>query len=488
MTLALPSAWEQVRVAVVGDLMLDRYWSGTTRRISPEAPVPVVHVEESEARPGGAGNVALNIAALGAQASLAAPSGDDEAADELTQALVAAGVECRLERIAAAQTITKLRIISRHQQLLRLDFEAPFPGFDGAALARLAQPLLGAADVLLLSDYAKGALPDPQRLIGSARAAGLPVLIDPKGRDYQRYRGATLLTPNLTEFESVVGACCSPAQIAERAGALARELAIEALLVTRGEAGMTLAPAEGAPVHLPTRAREVFDVTGAGDTVIATLAVGLAAGMELAAAAALANTAAGVVVGKLGTATVTQAELRTAFAAASGGSGGAESPGGVRGVVDEPGLINAVRSARAVGERVVMTNGCFDLLHAGHVDYLQRARQCGDRLVVAINDDASVRRLKGATRPIVPLAQRAAVLAGLAAVDWVVPFSEETPARLIAAVQPDLLVKGGDYQPHEIAGADAVTAAGGRVEVLPFVDGASTSTLIERIQRLASSR
>lgn len=463
-----------VRIAVAGDLMLDRYWYGATGRISPEAPVPVVHVDAAEERPGGAGNVALNAVALGAGATVLGPTGADEAGERLAELLRGAGVACRLQPVDGAATITKLRVISRHQQLLRLDFERGFPGFGAEAMAALAAPLLEASDVLVLSDYAKGALPDPQALIGAARRAGVPVLVDPKGRDYARYRGATLLTPNLAELEAVVGRCADAAEIAERAGALAAELGLEAVLVTRGEAGMTLARPGADPVHLPTRAREVFDVTGAGDTVIATLAAALGAGAALPDAAALANAAAGVVVGKLGTATVTPAELRAAL-----GEGGS-APG--RGAVDEAGLLAAVERARAAGERIVMTNGCFDLLHAGHVDYLARARERGDRLIVAVNDDASVARLKGPQRPVVPLAQRLGVLAGLEAVDWVVPFSEDTPERLIAAVRPDLLVKGGDYRPEAIAGYAAVTAAGGAVEVLPLLEGASTTGLIERIR------
>ncbi|MFP4129416.1 MAG: bifunctional D-glycero-beta-D-manno-heptose-7-phosphate kinase/D-glycero-beta-D-manno-heptose 1-phosphate adenylyltransferase HldE [Halorhodospira sp.] len=461
------------RVLVAGDLMLDRYWHGGTHRISPEAPVPVVRVDDIEERPGGAANVALNIAALGGRAQVLGPTGSDAGADRLGDLLAEAGVGHDLHRVAGAETISKLRVVSRHQQLIRLDFERGFPGFDHDAMAALLAPQLGAADCLILSDYAKGALSEPAELIAAARRAGVPVLVDPKGRDYTRYRGATLLTPNLAELEAVVGPCPDAEAIARHGAALAAELALDAVLVTRGEAGMTLALRDGAPVHLPTRAREVFDVTGAGDTVIATLATALGAGVGLADAAALANLAAGVVVGKLGTATVAPQELE----AAMGGE-----PAGGRGVVDEPALLAAVGRARAAGERLVMTNGCFDLLHAGHVDYLQRARERGDRLIVAVNDDASVARLKGADRPLTPLAQRMAVLAALDAVDWVVPFSEDTPARLIEAVRPDRLVKGGDYRPEEIAGYDAVTEAGGSVEVLPMVPGASTSGLIERIR------
>lgn len=478
--LARPGADAGPRVLVLGDLMLDRYWHGATQRISPEAPVPVVHVGGIEERPGGAGNVALNAVALGAPVTLVGPVGDDEAGDRLQGLLEEAGVACCFHREAHAPTITKLRILSRHQQLIRLDFEDGFPGMPADALDAAFEAALEAADVVVLSDYAKGALPHPRALIRRARAAGKPVLVDPKGRDYARYEGATLITPNLTEFRAVVGEPEDEDDLGARAAALAARLGVDAVLVTRGEHGMTLAEATGRAAHLKARAREVFDVTGAGDTVIATLAVALGAGAGRADAAAWANAAAGVVVGKLGTATVTPAELRAALEGP--GHEAAASRDGADGVLDEAALGDAVAAARARGERIVMTNGCFDLLHSGHIDYLERARALGDRLVVAVNDDASVGRLKGDGRPVVDLEGRLRVLAALGCVDWVVPFAEDTPARLIEAVAPDVLVKGGDYRPEEIAGHDAVTAAGGEVKVLDFVPGRSTSDLVARIR------
>ncbi|MFO8004992.1 bifunctional D-glycero-beta-D-manno-heptose-7-phosphate kinase/D-glycero-beta-D-manno-heptose 1-phosphate adenylyltransferase HldE [Thioalkalivibrio sp.] len=477
MKVSLPS-FDQARVLVIGDLMLDRYWHGGTDRISPEAPVPVVHVRDIEQRPGGAGNVALNLAALGGHADLVGVTGEDEAASELAGLLEGAGVNCHFRRQPGAATITKLRVISRHQQLIRLDFEDGFPGIHAADLLPQVEPLLAGSGAVVLSDYAKGALRDPQPLIKAARAAGVPVLVDPKGRDFSLYRGATLMTPNLTEFEAVVGRCADEAELVARGEALARDCGIDGLLVTRGEDGMSLIRPGATPVHLGARAREVFDVTGAGDTVIATLAAGLATGLELPQAMALANIAAGIVVAKLGTATVSVAELRRALQ-------DQEQTG--RGVLTEDELLRAVADARVHGERIVMTNGCFDLLHAGHVGYLERARSLGDRLIVAVNDDESVRRLKGEGRPVNPVEQRMAVLAGLASVDWVVPFAEDTPARLVGEVLPDRLVKGGDYRPRDIAGHDAVVAHGGRVEILDFLDGCSTSSMIERMRKPSSS-
>jgi D-beta-D-heptose 7-phosphate kinase/D-beta-D-heptose 1-phosphate adenosyltransferase len=468
----------RARLLVAGDLMLDRYWSGGTGRISPEAPVPVVRVEGEEVRPGGAGNVALNAAALGSGVRLLGFTGDDAEARALETALSEGAVDCRFLRDPAIATLVKLRVLSRHQQLIRLDFEDGFAACDADGLGRAFGEELGQADAVVLSDYGKGTLGRIEELIAAARAAGKPVLVDPKGTDFRRYRGATAITPNRAEFEAVVGACASEAELAEKAEALRAELALEALLVTRGERGMTLVRAGGQVSHIATRAREVFDVTGAGDTVIATLAAALASGEGWEHAVALANLAAGVVVGRLGTVSVTPAELRRAHLAEQGG----------RKVVAEDELLTVLEDARAHGERVVMTNGCFDLLHAGHVAYLQEAAELGDRLIVAVNDDASVARLKGPERPVTPLAQRMAVLAGLAAVDWVVAFAEDTPQRLIERVAPDLLVKGGDYRPEDIAGYAAVTDAGGEVVVLPFREGCSSTQIINAMRDLNARR
>jgi D-beta-D-heptose 7-phosphate kinase/D-beta-D-heptose 1-phosphate adenosyltransferase len=327
--------------------------------------------------------------------------------------------------------------------------------------------------VVVLSDYGKGTLQDVSAFIAAAGAAGLPVLVDPKGADFTRYRGATLITPNLSEFEAVVGHCADEGALLARGQQLLAELDLQALLITRGEHGMTLLQRAREPHHLPTQAREVFDVTGAGDTVIATLAAGLGAGLPLDSATQLANTAAGVVVGKLGTATVTTQELALALAAQRTVD---------HGVVGERQLLEAVAASRARGETVVMTNGCFDILHAGHVTYLEEASKLGDRLVVAVNVDETVRALKGTDRPVNPLHNRMHVLAALGCVDWVVPFSEETPERMICEVAPDYLVKGGDNDPDKIPGAKCVREAGGSVAVLTYVDGVSTTRIVDSIR------
>lgn len=473
--------FSRARVLTVGDVMLDLYLTGSAARISPEAPVPVVRVTKEDARIGGAGNVALNVSVLGAASALVGLVGDDAAADRLQSLLTHHAVDSRLLRLAGLRTITKQRVMSRNQQLIRLDYEDAFPPIDAGGLQADVAALLERVDAVILSDYDKGTLRTAGGLIAMARGRGLPVVVDPKGTDFERYRGATILTPNLGEFEAVVGRCETDAQRVERGQRLREQLGLDALLITRSEHGMTLLAAGQPPLHLPARSIEVYDVTGAGDTVVAMLGAALAARAPLAEAVALANVAAGIVVGKLGTATVTPAELRAALR----GTPGAE--GIRRGAHDEAVLTDQIELARLRGERIVMTNGCFDILHPGHVDYLEQARRLGDRLVVAVNDDASVRRLKGAARPVNPLATRLCMLAALACVDWVVAFGEDTPERLICRLLPDVLVKGGDYTEHQIAGADCVKAAGGSVQVLGFVPGHSTTQLIDLIRAGAST-
>tara|TARA_R110002095_G_scaffold209923_1_gene196781 strand:+ start:640 stop:2109 length:1470 start_codon:yes stop_codon:yes gene_type:complete len=466
--------FNQASVLVVGDLMLDRNWQGDTSRISPEAPVPVVHVRDVEDRPGGAGNVALNIAALESAVTVLGYTGSDEAANALRTLLERAHVTCQFKQLAEQPTITKLRILSRHQQLIRLDFEDGFHDLPLEALLSDFTQALAQHDVVILSDYGKGTLASVQPLILAAKAAGKKVLVDPKGDDFTKYRGATLITPNWNEFQAVVGECKTDEDLVSRGLALIKELQLEALLVTRGEKGMTLLQSNQEPVHLPTQAREVFDVTGAGDTVISTLAASLAAGASLTEATVLANQAAGLVVAKLGTATVNQQELKATLHTLDDMR---------RGFVDADELELAINTARINGEKIVLTNGCFDILHPGHVRYLQQARALGDCLIILINDDASVSRLKGPERPINTLETRAEMLSALACVDWVCAFSEDSPREHICRILPDVLVKGGDYQRIEdIEGHDCVAKAGGNTYVLDYVDGCSTTNLIKNIR------
>lgn len=465
--------FNQAKVLVLGDVMLDRYWFGGTNRISPEAPVPVVKVQEIEERAGGAANVAMNIASLNVPVTLHGLVGQDDAGNALDKLLNSHRIQNHCVALKTHPTITKLRILSRHQQLLRLDFEEGFHDVDSQSLLAKLQAEIGAYGALILSDYGKGTLESVQKMIRIAREAKVPVLIDPKGTDFERYRGATLLTPNMAEFEAVVGHCKNDAEIVAKGLKLIADFDLSALLVTRSEKGMTLLRPNQDPFHLPTQAKEVYDVTGAGDTVISVLATAIADGRPYEEACYLANAAAGVVVGKLGTSTVTPSELENAIHHR-------EETG--FGVVAEAELKQIVAAAKQRGEKIVMTNGCFDILHPGHVSYLENARKLGDRLIVAVNSDDSVKRLKGESRPINDLSARMAILAGLASVDWVVPFGEDTPQRLISEILPDLLVKGGDYKPEEIAGSKEVWANGGEVLVLNFENGCSTTNVIKKIQ------
>lgn len=468
--------FNQAKVLVLGDVMLDRYWFGATNRISPEAPVPVVKVQDIEERAGGAANVAMNIASLNVPVALHGLIGQDDAGNALDKLLNSHNIQNHCVALTTHPTITKLRILSRHQQLLRLDFEEGFHNVESRDLLNKLAQNIQDYGALILSDYGKGTLESVQDMIQIARKANVPVLIDPKGTDFERYRGATLLTPNMSEFEAVVGHCKDDDEIVAKGLKMIADFDLTALLVTRSEKGMTLIRPNQAPYHLPTQAKEVYDVTGAGDTVISVLATAIADGRPFEEACYLANAAAGVVVGKLGTSTVSPVELENAIhQRATTGFG----------IVSEAELKAIVEEAKKRGEKIVMTNGCFDILHPGHVSYLENARKLGDRLIVAVNTDYSVKRLKGEARPINDLDARMAVLAGLSSVDWVVAFNEDTPQRLIGEILPNLLVKGGDYKPEEIAGAKEVINNGGEVQVLNFENGCSTTNVIKKIQSLA---
>lgn len=457
-------------VLVVGDVILDRYLHGETSRISPEAPVPVVLVRQTEERPGGAGNVALNISCLGIRVHLVGLTGQDPAADVLLRELDRHSVSCHFLQREDFPTITKLRVISQHQQLIRLDYEQRAGAVENGDMFELFRRQLENAGVVVLSDYAKGSLCRVQDYIAACKSAGINVLVDPKGTDFQRYRGASLLTPNLKEFESVVGQCTHRDDLISKGQNLCRELQLDMLLVTQGENGMTLIPADSEAVHLDAEAREVFDVTGAGDTVIATMAAARVSGYDYVESAMFANRAAGMVVARLGAASVTVEELNRV----------PESVHEHFNTELQASELDAFLAAvRRRGETIVMTNGCFDILHAGHVQYLKEARKLGDHLLVAVNDDASVRRLKGKGRPVNPLTQRMAVLAALKPVDWVIAFSDDTPEALVKRVCPEVLVKGGDYRPDQIAGADYVQANGGIVKIIPLLEGCSSSNIID---------
>ena len=463
--------FSSARILVIGDVMLDRYWSGQAARISPEAPVPVVKVKAIEERVGGAANVALNIAKLGANVTLLGVIGDDADGDQLQRLLCAEGVVCDFIIDEALHTICKLRVMAQHQQLLRIDFEDTPHDFDSSNLIERIEKHLNQNEVVVFSDYGKGTLENVENYISMAKNAGLKTLVDPKGIDYSRYKNADIITPNLGELKAVVGEGEIDTLVKKGRDLLAAQN-IENLLLTRGEAGMSLIDAKST-YSLPAQAKEVFDVTGAGDTVIAVMALGLAIDLPLREAMYLANLAAGIVVGKVGTSTVSTLELTREMHT---------HRDALFGVVSEEELAACMIRSKAHGEKLIMTNGCFDLLHVGHITYLQQAKALGDRLIVAVNSDESVKMLKGDSRPINNLQARMSVLAALECVDWVVAFSEETPERLYSHLLPDVIVKGGDYKPEEVAGGAEVIANGGEVKILSFVDGQSTSQMIARAQ------
>lgn len=465
--------FSKTKILVVGDVMLDQYWSGRAGRISPEAPVPVVKVADENVRAGGAANVALNIADLGAEVNLMGVIGQDNFGQQLNQVLEQAGVSSDWI-YSDSGTICKLRVLSHHQQLIRMDFENAVPEFSAKSLAKLVAGKVAEYDVLVISDYAKGALQFVEEMIQAAKSQNVPVLIDPKGNDFSRYAGATLVKPNQGEFELIVGTCADQDELIEKAKQLIQDIDVDALLVTRSEHGMALIEKDMGSTILKSRAQEVFDVTGAGDTVIATLATAFGSGLTLPTSVKLANEAASIVVRKVGTSTVSKVELEEQVNASMRHQGYAS--------MSEDEVHSLIQIAQSKGERVVFTNGCFDLLHSGHVRYLNEAARQGDRLVVAVNSDESVKALKGDSRPIVGLAGRMELLSALSCVDWVVPFGEETPERLICKLEPDVLVKGGDYKPEEIAGAQCVWDKGGEVAVLSFWEGYSTSHMVDKIQ------
>jgi D-beta-D-heptose 7-phosphate kinase/D-beta-D-heptose 1-phosphate adenosyltransferase len=470
--------WSPARVLVVGDIMLDKYVWGQVVRISPEAPVPIVRVEHRTETPGGAANVAMNLAGLGVSAMVAGFCGDDEDGRQLEQLLKQARVEHCLVRTAIAPTVSKTRLMSGHQQLLRLDVERKIDATDAAHAELLAAALnlAARADAIILSDYAKGTLTAAlcRLLIQAGRKRRIPVLVDPKGQDFLRYQGATTICPNLQELALALNRPPEDIQalFAEAQSCLA-SWGVDYLTVTMGDPGIAVLRPESI-AHAPARARQVFDVSGAGDTVVATLAAGLASRVPIEEAVKLANLAAGVVVGKVGTVAIQGHELMAELA-----SGGAPPEEGK--ILDRGQLLTRLAAWRANGDAVVLTNGCFDLLHFGHVTLLEAARREGRRLVVAINSDASVRRLKGAGRPLMGQGERARMLAALTAVDAVVVFEEDTPLECILSTRPDVLVKGGDYAESQVVGEREIATWNGRVKIVPLVPGCSTSNLVEHI-------
>jgi D-beta-D-heptose 7-phosphate kinase/D-beta-D-heptose 1-phosphate adenosyltransferase len=469
--------WRNTRVLVVGDIMLDRYIWGDVERISPEAPVPIVRCGHRTERPGGAANVAMNLVGLGARAALFGFCGDDADALALEKSLHEAGVEAPLTTVSTHPTTSKLRILGGKQQMLRLDTEQT-DGYSAEAYAALlgkVDAALSMTNAVVLSDYAKGVLTEEvcQQVIRAAGRRGIPVLVDPKQHEFTRYRGATIICPNLTELSIAAGIPPQNLDALLAAGqALVPQLGLQCLIATMSEKGIAVLR-EHSRFVAPAAARQVFDVSGAGDTVIATLALAVASRLAMETAAQLANVTAGIVVGKVGTVPVERGELLSSLMP--------EIELHAQEKVLTPEQLKMRAAAwRSAGESVVFTNGCFDLLHVGHITLLEEARREGGRLVVGINSDASVRGLKGPTRPIVGERERGRILAALAAVDAVIVFDEPTPLRLIESLRPDVLVKGGDYRDETIVGAEQVRSWGGRVRIVPTVEGFSTTRLIAR--------
>ena len=460
-----------VHVLVVGDVMLDRYWRADANRISPEAPVPVASIKDTHDRAGGAANVALNISSLGSQATLLGVVGEDAEGVSLQTLLEQNNIHSRLIASDSVRTTSKIRIVSRNQQLIRLDFDDKAQKCNSEISKQFAEAL-GSASIVIFSDYGKGVLSDAQSMIQMAQDAGKRIIVDPKGNDFSIYKNASVITPNYSEFCAVVGECDSEQEIYDKAKKLCEVHKFEALLITRSEKGMTLVMRDGKVSNFPAQMREVYDVTGAGDTVISAFAMSLAADNDFEQAAQVANIAASIVVGKFGAATVSIEELTQ-------GMLNYEYPSSK--LISSEALQKRIEDAHAKDKAVVFTNGCFDVLHKGHAHLLREAAAQGDMLVVALNSDDSVARLKGEGRPVNTLQDRAEMLSYFSSVDWVVSFDEDTPEKIIELLSPDVLVKGGDYSPEEIVGSEYIKKRGGQVKIIPFVDGYSTSKIISAI-------
>jgi len=468
----------QVKILVVGDLMLDQYWQGDTNRVSPEAPVPVVRVNDQELRIGGAANVVLNVQTLGCKATLMGVVGADEIAQQLTGLIDNYGIEHALTVDPEYATICKLRILSRQQQMLRLDHEDESPSITASALQTMHDKfatIVKDFDIVILSDYAKGVLSNPRPFIETAREHNVPVYVDPKTTNLGIYKGATVLKPNLREFEDVVGKCDSLEDLEGKAEELLKSCGIQQIVITRGGEGSSVVSLDQPAIHLPACSGEVFDVTGAGDTVIATIAACVGCDIDLASAVRVSMHAAAVVVGKVGTSTVNVKEIKSSMQ---------RKISLPLGIIKEEVLRDVMKISQSRGEKVVFVNGCYDMLHYGHTRFFAAARELGDRLVVGVNTDASIKRLKGDDRPFHSLECRMEVLASLKAVDWVVPFDEDTPGRIVESLSPDVLVKGGENfktidDIPESEGVKHVQSYGGEVHLIARTEGVSSTEMLE---------
>jgi D-beta-D-heptose 7-phosphate kinase/D-beta-D-heptose 1-phosphate adenosyltransferase len=471
-------SFSKTKLLVVGDVMLDKYWHGSVSRISPEAPVPVVKINNTDNRLGGAANVAKNLVALGCNATLLGAIGNDDAGKMILELLKDQNVSHNLLMLKNFSTITKLRVLCKHQQMIRLDHEDELETLDLASLKAIHDLFaseISKFDTLVLSDYAKGVLYNPRPYIEVANAFKVPVIVDPKSNDFSLYSGATIVKPNLAEFEKIVGKSTTLEMMVDKARTLLSVHNIGCLVITRGGDGITVVPATGEATHLPALGGEVYDVTGAGDTVLAVLAAGLSSGLDIVQAAHLSTIAAGLVVSKVGTSSVSLQELKNALK---------QSDDLPLGVIPEERLREVIKQSQARGEKTVFVNGCYDFIHYGHIRYLERARALGDRLVVGVNTDASVKRLKGPDRPMYNEQQRMEVLASLKAVDWVVTFDENTPGRLVESLNPNIIAKGDEHfksvdQIPAAEGVEHVLRNGGSVHLISRTPDCSSSKMIE---------
>lgn len=462
----------KAKVLVVGDVILDQYWFGEASRISPEAPAPIVNIEDMENRLGGAANVAMNISSLGASVTLIGIIGRDENGSKLLDLLDGTTIDTKIACKENFKTPTKLRVVCRNQQLLRLDHENGDELPDNTEVIELCKELIPGYETVVISDYDKGAVKQIGEIIETARQENCRVIVDPKGTSFDKYKDANIITPNYQEFSQAAGSCVGEAELEDKATRMCGELNLDALLITRSERGMSLY-VRGQPArHFPTRAKEVYDVTGAGDTVVGLFAAAISAGCSMADAVKIANLGAGIAVSKLGTVSVTLEELDLGLHAPS-----------VKGkiVTDVDELKQSLSVLKTNNEKIVFTNGCFDLIHHGHIACLRDAKSRGDCLIVAINDDTSVRNLKGDGRPVCSLPNRIAVLEELSCIDWIIPFSEETPMSLIRELKPDIYIKGGDYDKEKLVESELVRSYGGEVVLSPYIEGCSTTEIIDSI-------
>ena len=476
----------QCRILVVGDLMLDRYLWGDVERISPEAPIPVVHIRKKSDVPGGAGNVVSNLVNLGCSVVVTGVRGNDMAGKLLNQILQNLKVQTHIPIDSERPTVTKTRIVSHGQQLLRVDEEEFFAlsEYMESKIIKLVNNNLPECNAVILSDYGKGVLKNrelTQTIINLAKENNIPVIVDPKGRDWERYRGATCVTPNTRELEKEYGdTLTEEGQLTEAMRRVLTEYNFGWLIVTRGPLGMCVMNHENAPIFVPTVARQVYDVSGAGDTVVATLALGVSSGLSFLDSAKLANLAAGIVVGKIGTQPICLFELRASLETTGVD---AWTGNGMQKIASLTAAIIQIDAWRASGQKIVFTNGCFDLLHPGHVHLLHQAKDLGDRLIVGLNSDASVTRIKGPSRPVLKENDRASLLSSLQCVDMVVLFEEDSPDELIRILRPDVLVKGAGYRLEEVVGRAIVESYGGEIKLIPILEGYSITDIRERILR-----